>query len=79
MSTFFQTRAEIEAHLPTIRPRALKLALETRETIAMTWRICGEKADAPIAELRRCTLEMIASAKKQEQRFQAALDDGLYD
>ena len=79
MSEFLKDRAEAEAHLPTIRPRALKLALETRETIAMTRRICGSKADAPIAELRRCTLAMIASAKKQEQRFQAALDDGLYD
>ena len=79
MSTFFQTRAEVEAHLPTIRPRALKLALETRETIAMTRRICGNKADAPIAELRRCTLEMIASAKKQERNLRTALDSGLYD
>ena len=79
MSTFFQTRAEVEAHLPTIRPRALKLALETRETIAMTRRICGSKADAPIAELRRCTLAMIASAKKQERNLRSALDAGLYD
>lgn len=79
MSNFFQTRAEVEAHLATIRPRALKLALETRATIAMTRRICGKKADAPIAELRRSTLDMIASAKRQEQKFQAALDEGLYD
>lgn len=79
MSEFLQNRAEAEAHLSTIRPRALKMAVETRDTIAMTRRICGNKADAPIAELRRCTLAMIASAKKQERHLRAALDSGLYD
>ena len=79
MSNFFQTRAEVEAHLPTIRPRALKLALETRDTIAMTRRICGFGADAQLAELRRCTLAMIQSAKKQERNLRSALEAGLYD
>jgi len=79
MSEFLKDRAEAEAHLATIRPRALKLALETRDTMQMTRRICGEKADAPIAELRRCTLQMIQSAKKQERNLRSALDAGLYD
>ncbi|WP_414657980.1 hypothetical protein ACINK0_15605 [Deinococcus sp. VB343] len=79
MSEFLKDRAEAEAHLATIRPRALKLALETRDTMQMTRRICGFGADAQLAELRRCTLAMIASAKKQERNLRSALEAGLYD
>ena len=79
MSEFLKDRAAAEAHLSTIRPRALKMAVDTRETIAITRRICGNKVDAPLAELRRCTLDMIRSAKMQERELRAALDAGLYD
>ena len=79
MSEFLKDRAEAEAHLSTIRPRALKLALETRDTMQMTRRICGNKADAQLAELRRTTLAMIQSAKKHERNLRSALDAGLYD
>ena len=79
MNELLRTRTEVETHLPTIRPRALRMALQTRVIIQAIQHVCGNRMDTQLAEFRRCTLELIAFEKKQERSLRVALDLGLYD
>lgn len=77
--SLFNSRADVEAYVQDIRKDALRNALGVRETIALTRRVCGDRLDAPLAELRRATLRAIRSAKRSERDLKRGLREGLYD
>lgn len=72
------TKIQAEARLAEIGPNALKLARETRETIALCQLIRAKETPALVTDLRRNVLEYITQCKKEYRTLRASLDSGVF-
>lgn len=76
------TRQQAERQLAELRPNALALALSHRETIRLAQaadRLTGKDSSVLVRQLRRETLQAIASAKRAERTLRSALAQDIWD